>query len=71
MIKDLQRRLDCTVGKPGTFIKRGQARPVTVAARLSRLENMVGGVVGLIVLVVSSNIISVLTLDLLLIFFFS
>ena len=31
------------MGKPGTFIKRGQARPVTVALRLSRLENMVGG----------------------------
>ena len=30
------------MGKPGTFIKRGQARPVTVALRLSRLENMVG-----------------------------
>ena len=31
------------MGKPGTFIKRGQARPVTVALRLARLENMVGG----------------------------
>ena len=34
------------MGKPGTFIKRGQARPVTVAVRLARLENMVGGVDG-------------------------
>ena len=41
LLKDLQRRLDCTVGKPVSFVKRDQARPVTVAARLARLENMV------------------------------
>ena len=39
MLQDLQRRMDCTVGKPGTFIKSGQTRPMTVGVRLSRLEN--------------------------------
>ena len=39
--KDLQRRLDCTVGKPGTFVRKGQNRPMTVGVRLGRLENMV------------------------------
>ncbi len=33
--------MDCTVGKPGSFIKSGQTRPITVGVRLSRLENMV------------------------------
>ena len=33
--------MDCTVGKPGSFIKSGQTRPMTVGVRLSRLENMV------------------------------
>ena len=42
VLKDLQRRLDCTVGKPSSFVKAGQARPLTVVSRLSRLENMVG-----------------------------
>ena len=30
-----------TVGKPGTFTKKGQNRPMTVGVRLNRLENMV------------------------------
>ena len=40
-IKDLQRRIDCTVGKPGFFFRKGQNRPMTIAVRLGRLENMV------------------------------
>ena len=44
MLQDLQRRMDCTVGKPGTFIKSGQTRPMTVGVRLSRRENMVSGI---------------------------
>ena len=41
LLKDLQRRMDMTVGKPGTFTKKGQNRPMTVGVRLNRLENMV------------------------------
>jgi hypothetical protein len=37
----LQRRLDCTIGKPGSFQKAGQGRPLTVGARLHRMEGMV------------------------------
>ena len=39
--QELQRQLDCTVGKPGSFHKKGQTRPMTVGARLCRMENMV------------------------------
>ena len=40
-IKELQRRLDCTIGKPGSFQKAGQGRPLTVGARLHRMDGMV------------------------------
>ena len=42
-IKELQRRLDCTIGKPGSFQKAGQGRPLTVGARLHRMDGMVRG----------------------------
>ena len=40
-IKELQRRLDCTIGKPGSFQKAGQGRPLTVGASLQRMDGMV------------------------------
>jgi len=39
-IKELQRRIDCTIGKPGSFQKAGQGRPLTVGARLQNMDRM-------------------------------
>ena len=45
-IKELQRRLDQTLGKPGTYHhgvdRRGHIKPMTIGARLYRLENLIG-----------------------------
>merc|ERR1719154_388040 len=38
-IKELQRRLDYTLGKPTSFHKKGQRKPMNLASRLSRIEN--------------------------------
>jgi len=47
-IKELQRRLDQTLGKPGSYHhgmdKDGHIKPMTIGARLYRLENQVGSV---------------------------
>ena len=44
-IKELQRRLDQTLGKPGTYHhgvdRRGHIKPMTIGARLYRLENQI------------------------------
>ena len=44
-IKELQRRLDQTLGKPGTYHhgvdRRGNIKPMTIGARLYRLENQI------------------------------
>ena len=44
-IKELQRRLDQTLGKPGNYHhgidKEGHIKPMTIGARLYRLENQV------------------------------
>ena len=44
-IKELQRRLDQTLGKPGTYNqcvdRRGQVKPMTIGTRLYRMENKV------------------------------
>ena len=45
-LQELQRRLDCTIGKPGSFSKGRQDKAMTVGARLVRLENMVREVEG-------------------------
>merc|ERR1719204_2355238 len=47
-IKELQRRLDQTLGKPGAYHhgvdRKGNIKPMTIGARLYRLENQVGSV---------------------------
>jgi potassium voltage-gated channel KQT-like subfamily protein 1 len=44
-LQELQRRLDQTLGKPGSYHhgvdKRGHIKPMTIGARLYRLENQV------------------------------
>ena len=44
-IKELQRRLDQTLGKPGTYNqcvdRRGQVKPMTIGTRLYRMESKV------------------------------
>merc|ERR1719150_1900578 len=44
-IKELQRRLDQTLGKPGTYHhgvdRRGNIKPMTIGARLYRLEDQI------------------------------
>ncbi len=46
-LQELQRRLDQTLGKPGSYHhgvdKRGHIKPMTIGARLYRLENQVIG----------------------------
>ena len=32
--------MDCTMGKPVSFLKKGTNKPMTVAVRMTRLENM-------------------------------
>ena len=50
--QELQRRLDCTIGKPGSFSKGRQDKAMTVGARLVRLENMVRNVgIGLSIII--------------------
>jgi hypothetical protein len=45
MLQELQRRLDQTLGKPGSYHhgvdKKGHIKPMTIGARLYRLENQV------------------------------
>jgi potassium voltage-gated channel KQT-like subfamily protein 1 len=47
LFQELQRRLDQTLGKPGSYHhgvdKRGHIKPMTIGARLYRLENQVTG----------------------------
>ena len=38
-IKDLQRRLDLTLGKPSSLSKSKKNKPINLALRLSRLES--------------------------------
>ena len=49
-IKELQRRLDQTLGKPGTYNqcvdRRGQVKPMTIGTRLYRMENKVSWELG-------------------------
>ena len=44
-MKELQRRLDQTLGKPGSYHhgmdREGHIKPMTIGARLYRLENQV------------------------------
>ena len=44
-LQELQRRLDQTLGKPGSYHhgvdKKGNIKPMTIGARLYRLENQV------------------------------
>nr|WOE90268.1 potassium voltage-gated channel protein KCNQ1 [Scolopendra mutilans]WOE90272.1 potassium voltage-gated channel protein KCNQ1 [Scolopendra mutilans] len=43
-IKELQRRLDQTLGKPGSYLvfgERGSGKPITIGARLHRVEQQV------------------------------
>lgn len=46
-IKELQRRLDQTLGKPGSYLagidRIGNVRPMTVGARLYRVEQQLSG----------------------------
>ena len=45
MLQELQRRLDQTLGKPGSYHhgvdREGHIKPMTIGARLYRLENQV------------------------------
>ncbi|KAK9720582.1 KCNQ voltage-gated potassium channel [Popillia japonica] len=45
-IKELQRRLDQTLGKPGSYLagidRVGNVKPMTVGARLYRVEQQLG-----------------------------
>ena len=45
LLQELQRRLDQTLGKPGTYNqcvdRRGQVKPMTIGTRLYRMENKV------------------------------
>ena len=45
LLQELQRRLDQTLGKPGNYHhgidKEGHIKPMTIGARLYRLENQV------------------------------
>ena len=47
-IKELQRRLDQTLGKPGSCVKGinriGKVKPLTLGARLFRVEQQIGAV---------------------------
>ena len=38
-IQELQRRLDYTLGKPSSFYKKKQSKPMNLASRLSRMES--------------------------------
>uniref|UniRef100_T1IGW3 Potassium voltage-gated channel subfamily KQT member 1 n=1 Tax=Strigamia maritima TaxID=126957 RepID=T1IGW3_STRMM len=40
-IKELQRRLDQTLGKPGSYLVAGERKPLTVGARLFRVEQQI------------------------------
>ncbi|KAG0419770.1 hypothetical protein HPB47_003892 [Ixodes persulcatus] len=42
-IKELQRRLDQTLGKPGSYLNEKGVKPMTVGARLHRMEVQVAG----------------------------
>lgn len=46
-IKELQRRLDQTLGKPGSYLvgvdRTGHVKPMTVGARLYRVEQQLSG----------------------------
>ena len=46
VFQELQRRLDQTLGKPGSYHhgvdREGHIKPMTIGARLYRLENQVG-----------------------------
>lgn len=45
MLQELQRRLDQTLGKPGSYLagidRSGNVKPMTIGARLYRLEQQV------------------------------
>ena len=45
LLQELQRRLDQTLGKPGSYLagfdRSGNVKPMTIGARLYRLEQQV------------------------------
>ncbi|XP_023240080.1 potassium voltage-gated channel subfamily KQT member 1-like [Centruroides sculpturatus] len=43
-IKELQRRLDYTLGKPGSYLAERGMKPMTIGARLHRMEQQMSGI---------------------------
>ena len=60
-MKELQRRLDQTLGKPGSYHhgmdREGHIKPMTIGARLYRLENQVNifSLVNILFIEISAN----------------
>ena len=55
--QELQRRLDQTLGKPGSYLsgmdKAGNVKPMTIGARLYRVEQQVSKLFYVIIIIIS------------------
>lgn len=53
-IKELQRRLDYTLGKPGSYLAERGMKPMTIGARLHRMEQQITGIEKRLEIIVSA-----------------